>query len=264
MDVAAYLADFYSGDEEENRLLTPHGRVEYLTTMRFIEKYLQPGMTVLEVGAGTGRYSLPLAERVSVTAVELLPHNVAQLTAKVTDRHHIAVHQGNATNLSFLPDNAFDITLVLGPLYHLFTPEDKKQALAEALRVTKPGGLLFVAYCMSDATILDWGFLHGNIGDAIEKGMVDAETFRCYSEPALIFELYRREDIDALMADFPVERLHYVGVDMASGYTPMREALAAMDDAAFATYLAYHFSICERPDMVGVTHHSLDVSLVHS
>ena len=59
------------------------------------------------------------------------------------------------------------------------------------------------------------------------------------------------------MSRFDTERLHYLGTDMATNF--MREAVDAMDDEFFELYLCYHFSICERPDMVGATHHILDI-----
>ena len=52
-------------------------------------------------------------------------------------------------------------------------------------------------------------------------------------------------------------RLHYVGTDMATNY--MRSTIDEMDDELFALYLNYHFVICERSDMVGTSHHILDV-----
>ena len=60
------------------------------------------------------------------------------------------------------------------------------------------------------------------------------------------------------MSHFAVKRLHYVGTDMATNY--MRACIDEMDDDFFATYLRYHFTICERSDMVGVSHHILDIS----
>ena len=87
--------------------------------------------------------------------------------------------------------------------------------------------------------------------------LVDPVTFKAASDPAELFALYRKEDIDGLMAEFPIKRLHYVGTDMASHY--MRSEIDAMDDNFFAMYLRYHFYICERQDMVGVSHHILDV-----
>lgn len=252
------IRNHYNDENEEGRLLSAHGQVEYRTTMRYIEKYLRPGMRVLEVGAGTGRYSLALAKQgYKVDAVELVPHNIDIMRQNVTQQCDITIREGNALDLSFLTDDTFDITLVLGPLYHLFTPEDKARAIAEAIRVTRPRGTLFFAYCMCDATIIEWGFHQGNILSAIEKGMVDPETFRCVSDPALVFEISRREDIDAMMARFPVQRLHYVGTDMLANH--MRAVVDAMDDDTFAAFLRYHFTICQRPDLVGITHHSLDI-----
>lgn len=61
METKEVLEGFYGAYDEDGRLRSRHGMVEYLTTMRYIEKYLKPGMRILEVGAGTGRYSLPYA-----------------------------------------------------------------------------------------------------------------------------------------------------------------------------------------------------------
>ena len=59
------------------------------------------------------------------------------------------------------------------------------------------------------------------------------------------------------MDGLPVTRLHFVGTDMATNY--MRPTVDAMDDDTFAEYLRYHFAICERADLVGASHHTLDV-----
>ena len=58
-----YLIDFYNHYDEDSRLRLPHGTVEFLTTMHYIGKYLSPGSRVLEIGAGTGRYSHALAQQ---------------------------------------------------------------------------------------------------------------------------------------------------------------------------------------------------------
>ena len=63
--------------QEENRFETFSQKIEYITTMRYIEKYLKPGVKILEVGAGTGAYSIELSKKgYDVTALELVPRNV--------------------------------------------------------------------------------------------------------------------------------------------------------------------------------------------
>jgi hypothetical protein len=142
-------------------------------------------------------------------------------------------------------------------MYHLFTVEDQLQALKEAIRVTKKGGILFVAYCGNDATMVQYCFGRGMLKEEKYRKLVDPVTFKAASDPAELFELYRKEDIDELISHFNVHRLHYIGTDMATNY--MRPVIDEMDDEFFALYLKYHFTICERADMVGTSHHILDV-----
>ena len=256
-----YLIEFYKTYDEDSRLRSRHGSVEFLTTMHYVEQYLTPKARILEIGAGTGRYSHALARQgYPVDAVELVEHNIEVFQRNTQAGEPVTISQGNALDLSAIPDNCYDITLLLGPLYHLYTPEDKRQAIREALRVTKPGGILFAAYVISDGCLLDEGFHRGNIDVAeyIRTGLLDGETFAAKSEPKDLFELVRKEDIDALMSGFPVKRLHYVASDGCARL--LREAIDAMDDETFRLYLKYHFVTCEREDLVGVTSHALDIS----
>ena len=258
METLKALTQFYSGYDEDGRLLSKHGSVEFLTTMRYIEKYLRPGMQILEIGAATGRYSHTLARRgFAVDAVELVQHNIDIFREKTEPGENVTIRQGNAKDLHFLQDETYDLTLLLGPMYHLFTEAEQRQALCEALRVTKKDGILMAAYCGNDATMVQYCFGRGMLREEKYQKLVDPVTFKAASDPEELFELYRKEDIDALMGGFSTERLHYVGTDMATNY--MRSIIDEMDDDFFGVYLRYHFAICERPDMVGVSHHILDI-----
>lgn len=256
------LTNYYNAYDEDGRLLLRHGQVEYITTMKLIHDRLRPGMKLCEIGAGTGRYSVTLAEEgYPVTAVELIPHNLDLLRAKITPEMRLDAHEGNALSLPFLADHAYDCTLLLGPMYHLITKEERMTALREAIRITKPGGYLFVSYCIADATIVEYIFKRGNLGAILANNMMDTETFDLYSTPAELFVMARKADIDAMIKELPVTRETYAATDGATNF--MRETVDAMDDEAFAWFVKWHLSVCENPDLVGATHHSLDVLRVN-
>ena len=238
-----FLEDFYSHYDEEGRLLSRHGQVEYLTTMKYIRESLE-GVSdphVLEVGAGTGRYSVTLAKI---------------LKSKLDGTEPIRALQGNALDLSFLPDASFSLTMLLGPLYHLYTKEDQLKALSEAVRVTKPGGIILAAYCMNEPTVIQYVFGMNRLHDVMDLKMLTPD-WHCISEPKDLFQLMRTEDIDALNAALPVVRQKLVATDGATNYK--REYIDSMDDRTFEQWMDFHFAICERQDLIGASHHTLDI-----
>ncbi|MGN1104595.1 MAG: class I SAM-dependent methyltransferase [Candidatus Coproplasma sp.] len=254
-----YLEDYYNSYDEEGRLACRHGQVEYLTTMKYIGECIAgiADPAILEVGAGTGRYSVTLAKHgYKITALELVPHNLEQLISKLDGSERISAMQGNALDLSALPDSAYDLTMLLGPMYHLYTREDKLKALAEAVRVTKPGGYILVAYCMNDPTIVQYVFGLNKLQEVLDNDML-TKDWHCKSEPKEIFELVRTEDIASLDAELPVERIKLIATDGATKYK--QEYVDAMDDETFAKWMDFHFAVCERQDLIGASHHTLDI-----
>lgn len=254
-----YINDFYNSVNEDERLMSQHGQVEYITTQKYIYDFLrgieQP--KILEVGAGTGRYSVALAqEGYAVTAVELVKHNIDVLKSKLVGNEPIEVMEGNALDLSVFADDAFDMTLVLGPMYHLYSNEDKLRALSEAVRVTKNNGIIMVAYCMNESTIIQHAFLHNNLKRVIENNMI-SDDWHCKSEPKELFELIRTEEIAELNSHVNVERIKLIATDGATHY--MKEHIDQMDEYTFAKWVEYHLATCERQDTVGASNHTLDI-----
>ena len=253
-----YLINFYNEYDEDGRLENNRlGRVEYLTTRRYLDPLLNADCKIAEIGAGTGRYSVTLAkEGYDVTAVELVQHNLDILKSKLDDSENIKTYLGNALDLNMLEDNTYDITLLLGPMYHLYSDEDKITALKEAVRITKPGGHILVAYCMNEATVIQYVFGCNQLKSVMDLNML-TDDWKCISEPKDLFEMVRIEDIERLNAAVPVERVKLVATDGASRY--IREYLEEFDEETFAKWLFYHFATCERQDLIGATNHSLDI-----
>lgn len=250
------LEQYYNKFNEEKRLSSRHGQVEYITTMKYIHKYLEdmPQAAILDIGAGTGRYSVALAqEGYDVTSVELVKYNLGILKSKNSS---VKAYQGNALNLKRFADESFDMTLLFGPMYHLYTKEDKQKALAEAKRVTKPNGIILVAYCMNEYCVLTYAFKEGHIRECLQKDRL-TEDFHSSAEAKDLYDYVRIEDIDALNEAAGLKRIQIISPDGPANY--MRPVLNAMDEETFSLFIQYHLATCERADLIGAGAHTVDI-----
>ena len=125
-------------------------RMEMAITLRALADYLpSPPATILDIGGGPGRYAIALAGHgYQVTLLDLSQENltVAQEKAAMAEVTLAGTVHANATHLPMIPDATCDAVLLLGPLYHLLQETDRHAAVAEAVRVLKPGGMLFSAF----------------------------------------------------------------------------------------------------------------------
>ena len=244
----------YNKHPEDLRLQRRHGIVEFETTMHHLRRFLRPEDFLLDIGAGTGRYTSALmAEGYRVKAVELVRRNIDVFLKREPAAD---VVQGDARNLSFIPTASADLTLLLGPLYHLIGDEEKLKALLEAKRVTKPGGLIFVAYLMNEYSILSYCFDEERIGGLLERGVVD-KNFHIQAQADELYDYVRLDDINRLNEMAGLQRVTIFSPDGASDY--MRTRLNRMSEETFAHFIEYQKCISERQDLIGAGSHVVDV-----
>ncbi len=244
----------YNKHPEDLRLLRRHGIVEFETTMHHLHRFLRPGFRLLDIGAGTGRYTSALmAEGYDVKAVELVRRNIDVFLKREPTAD---VVQGDARNMPFIPTASADITLLLGPLYHLIGDEEKLKALAEAKRVTKPGGLIFVAYLMNEYSILSYCFDEDRICGLMERGAID-EDYHIKADKDELYDYVRLDDINRLDREAGLQRVTIFSPDGPSDY--MRTRLNQMSDDTFARFIDYQKCVSERADLMGAGSHVVDV-----
>ena len=242
--------DFFHEDTRLSK--SKAARVEFITSTRIIEQYIKPGARILDVGAGAGAYSLYFARKCyNVCALELAESNLIAFRQKLTAEDPVDLVQGNALDLSRYEDNSFDAVFLFGPLYHLHEREDRERCIAEARRVCKPDGKLFLAFISNDAVFLTELMKRP---DYFINGDYNKETFRLDDVP---FVFHTLDACRELMRDSGLTVLREVASDGVSEL--LAEQINAMDDESYAQYLRYHEYICEKPELLGMTNHFLFV-----
>ena len=242
------LIEYYNKHNEDKRLKTKHANIEYITAMKYIHEYIKEGYSILDVGAGTGAYSIPLRdEGYDVTAVELVKQNL-----KYMEKANINCYQGTAVDLSKFKDNSFDIVLLFGPMYHLLTMDEKVKALEEAKRVSKK--YIFISYCMNEFALIYHGFMEGYIKDDIKN--ID-DNFKILKDNDNLYSYVRLEDIDYLKDTCNLKRIKIINQDGPTEY--IKKNVNNMDDETYELFIKYHLSTCERPELLGAGRHILDI-----
>jgi ubiquinone/menaquinone biosynthesis C-methylase UbiE len=150
-----------------------------LRTRELLARHLPPAdTTILDVGGGAGVYALPLAkEGYSVYLVDPVPLHIEQATTASVAQPEaplVGVEVGDARSLS-QGDESVDAVLLLGPLYHLVSRDDRIRALREAWRVLRPGGVVVAAAISRFASTID-GLFRGYLSDPEFEAIVERDV----------------------------------------------------------------------------------------
>ena len=251
---------FYAQYPEENRLdRSRQGQVEFITTMHYIHKFLGEGKKVAEIGAGTGRISVDLAkEGLDVTAVEYSDSNFDKLQKNSEGIPNIKTYHGDAVHLDMLEDESFDMTMLFGPMYHLYTEEEQLAALREAKRITKKGGMILIAF-ISVYAIMDNNYVCNQCGsfiDGFKENFTEDFENRHFAEQ--LFTGFDIVEFEELLEKVPLEIITTAATDgileLAQGHSSFD-----LDEENFDKYVKYHLAFCEKRELLGHSSHLITV-----
>lgn len=248
------LEDYYNHFDEDKRLEKRHGYVEFYTNMYFLNKYVVKKSKILDIGAGTGKYSLALFDKGhEVFAFELMEKHLNIIKEK---NSLIPLYKGNALDLSVFDDNTFDVVILFGPMYHLLKEEERIQALKEAKRVVKKCGYIFVSYCMNEYAVISYGIKKNKLKECLENGMLDKNYHTIPLENDL-YAYLRLEDIDKYNKICELKRVEIIASDGPANY--LRTELNKMDRDTYNLFLDYHLKTCAKKELLGASSHVLDI-----
>ncbi|MGH2617943.1 MAG: class I SAM-dependent methyltransferase [Thermomicrobiales bacterium] len=193
---AETIAHYGSGYEWE-RLADGTSRLELVRSQVLLSRFLPPApATVLDIGGGPGAYAAWLArEGYQVHLLDAVPLHVTQAreaSAQQPD-HPFTAAVGDARALPY-GDESADAALLFGPLYHLTERGDRLQALAEARRVLRPGGVVLAAAISRYASLID-GLKRGYLADPgfvriVERALDDGQHRNPQDHPGYFTTAY--------------------------------------------------------------------------
>lgn len=256
-DIAAY----YNQDPQREHQRLEVNQLEFDLTLRKLIQYLPPKGHLLEVGAATGRYTLPLAERgYTITAIDLSPSqsqfNRSRLQqAGVAGKVRFLV--GDNRQLGLPKKAIFDGALVMGPLYHLVEQDDRRKAISSVFTRLRQGGMIISTF-ISRLGIL--GDLMKNIPYWIElQAEVDSLLMNgrdtCRASEGFRGYFSRVDEIKPLHESAGFTTTALVGVEPAISADD--ESYNRLEGSQRKLWLDLLERICEEPSILGASRHLL-------
>ncbi len=249
------VSALYDIFDESKRLDSKAANIEFITTVKYIDEFLKPGMKILDLGAGTGRYSLYFAQKgYEVTAVELVEKHAQAIEQVKTQEMNLNVIQGNAAEiLANFKDNSFDVVLCFGPLYHLEGESERQHCVDEIKRVCKPDGNMYFAFINNDMVITtetmcyDLKYLEGET--------YNHETFKVNDFPFVFYTVQGARELLHKSELYIIKEIASDGMSELLQYK-----INSMSDETYGQWVNYHFYTCEKPEFLGTSNHLLYIA----
>lgn len=175
------VRDYYNDnfEREWRRLEDPYARIEFFSTLYMIKKYFPERGRVLDIGAGPGRYSIELLKRgynvslleISDKELELAKNNIESFGLKADQYLCMDVRELECEDCE-----TYDAILLMGPMYHVHSKDDRASILNTCRNLLKPGGIVLISYINS------WGTLKAGVSEFPEAFEDIDELYNYFDE----------------------------------------------------------------------------------
>ncbi len=241
----------------------PYHRLEFQTTLHFLEKHLPPDGLVLDAGGGPGRYTIELARRgYQVVLFDMTPANLAfarrQIKRAGVQNQVVDIVEGSIVDLARFARDTFDATLCTGgPLSHVLDAGKRQQAIAELLRVTRPGAPLFVSV-MGRLSLL--------VVELVEfQHEIEMPHFTQIRDSGdyeggsgfTACHFFLPEELRAAFSDQGVTVVEMAGLEGLGSHHSREVNRLAKDEKRWQIWLDTHLQTCTHPTVVGMSEHLL-------
>ena len=247
---------WYANIEEEKRAFTSRaGGLEFLFTKKLLTQYITKQSKVIEIGCATGYYGMFLHDKCKeYVGVDLSPHNIEVFKEKIEKEKitNISAIVGDATNLTNINNNEFDVVLVFGPMYHL-PPNERNLVFKEAKRICKSGGIMMFAYInklgayLQDGILADPSRYPSKIANEcilVNEASDDAPGLFFFTSAGKIKENAESHGLKVIK-------------NLGVNFTFNRELINNMNDAQYESWLEFSEYLCNDESCTGLSSHSI-------
>ena len=263
------IRQFYSGyvEKEWARLQQdPYHRLEFDTTMVFLQKYLPKSGLVLDAGGGPGRYTIELAKRgYDVILLDYTPANL-KFAKEQVEKEGLGgsvkqIVEGSIVDLSRFSKEAFDAVICLGgPLSHIMNKGDRRKAVSELVRVAKKHSPIFISVISRLGVLAtELKYFQDEIPLPLFKRVRDRGDYlgeREFTATHFFLPEELREDVGK---GNDVQILDMVGLQGIGSVRKEEVNELAKDPQRWKIWLETHYKTCTHPAAVGISEHMLIV-----
>ena len=257
------IRNFYDQNSQQEWERLDRHPYEFAITTRMMDRYIQPGDSILDIGGGPGRYSLHYLQKGNPVLLTDLSQGNIDFALRLAAERDLSLRAlaCDALEIEQHVHEKFNHVFLMGPLYHLLNEAERVQAVNAALAMLKPGGILYASFLLMFSGII---FFLREASDLIispgEEVWLNAVRKQIsWSGDAFTKAFFIDQDkILPFMQQFDVEIMHLFGQE---GITSTHNyELQAQPEEIQNAWVDFAVDLCEMPKYLSHSEHAMVIS----